>query len=132
MVYFHKHAMFRKDMRPRLLSRLSYIIAATSGNVHSDICAQRRFRSACAFAQSDKHLDSQGCRVSTCGQKRLLSDCADAQADLSLRWVYISDVTFYHDVAHRKTYFDFFLECLYCQTFKLCYLIHCILDKVFS
>ena len=33
-----------------------YNIAATSENVPSDMCARRRFRSACAFAQSDQHL----------------------------------------------------------------------------
>ena len=32
------------------------IKAGTSGNVLSDICAQRRFRSACAFAQADQNL----------------------------------------------------------------------------
>ena len=41
--------------------------AATPGNVHLDICAQRRFRSARTFAQSDQNLrwrilDSQGCK----------------------------------------------------------------------
>ena len=32
------------------------ILAATSENVSSDMCAQRRFRSACASAQSDQNL----------------------------------------------------------------------------
>ena len=32
------------------------IRAATSENVLLDMCAQRRFRSACAFAQSDQNL----------------------------------------------------------------------------
>ena len=31
--------------------------AATSGNVPSDLCARRWFRSACAFAYSDQSLD---------------------------------------------------------------------------
>ena len=30
--------------------------AAMLGTVHLDMCAQRRFRSACAFAQSDQNL----------------------------------------------------------------------------
>ena len=44
------------------------IPAASSENVSSDMCAQRRFRSDCAFTQSDQNLhwallDSQGCKV---------------------------------------------------------------------
>ena len=43
--------------------------AATSENVPADMCAKRRFRSACAFAQTDLNLrwrilDSHGCKVS--------------------------------------------------------------------
>ena len=38
---------------------------ATSENVPSDMWAQRKFRSACAF-------DSQGCKISSCGQLRLI------------------------------------------------------------
>ena len=37
---------------------LLYIWASTPENVPSDMCAQRRFRSACAFAQSDQNLPS--------------------------------------------------------------------------
>ena len=53
--------------------------AATSENVNLGMCAQQRFRSACALAQSDQniqcgHLDSQGYKVSSCGQRRLWSD----------------------------------------------------------
>ena len=33
-----------------------YVRAAKSESVPSDICAQQRFRSACAFAQSDQTL----------------------------------------------------------------------------
>ena len=56
----------------------------------SDMCARRRFRSACAFALSDQnlhwvHFGSKGCKGSLCGQRRLRSDCANAQSDLSLR-----------------------------------------------
>ena len=32
------------------------ICAETSGNVTKDMCAQRRFRSACVFAQADQNL----------------------------------------------------------------------------
>ena len=35
-------------------SYLNIILAAMSENVSSDMCAQRNFRSACAFAQSDQ------------------------------------------------------------------------------
>ena len=45
-------------------------------------------------------LDSQERTVSSCGQRRLLSDCVDVQADLSLRWTYISEVTFSRVTAH--------------------------------
>ena len=40
------------------MNSLTYnnIWAGMSENVLSDICAQRRFRSACAFAQSDQNL----------------------------------------------------------------------------
>ena len=53
-----------------------------SDNVTSDICAERRFRSACAFAQSDQNLHRThfGLRkLSVCGQWRLirLRRCAD-------------------------------------------------------
>ena len=33
-------------------------LIATAGNVPLDLCAKRRFRSACAFAQSDQNLPS--------------------------------------------------------------------------
>ena len=76
-----------------------YTRAAKSGNQPSDMCAQRRFRAACAFAQSDRIftrciLDSQGCKVSSSWQRRLRSDCAKAQADLSLLCAHIKKVRF--------------------------------------
>ena len=69
------------------------------------MCAQRRFRSDCAFAQSDQNLhwarfDSQGSKMCKCGQRKLLSDCVDAQADLSLCLAHMSDGTFLHVLAH--------------------------------
>ena len=72
---------------------------ATAGNVALDVCAQRRFRSDCAFAQSDQNLlwalfDSQGCTVSSCGHRRFWSEWADGQADLNLRWAHMSEVRF--------------------------------------
>ena len=62
------------------------------------MCAQRRFRSACAFAQSDQNLHwarfyNQECKVSSCEEQTLIR-CADAQADLSLGWVNMFDCTF--------------------------------------
>ena len=71
---------------------------ATSENVPSNMSAQRRFRSACAFAQPDQkfhraHFGSQRCKVSSCGQRRHWSDCADTQADLSLCLAHVSKGT---------------------------------------
>ena len=58
------------------LFNVSFTGAATPENVHADIGAQRRFRSACAFLQSDKNLywvrlGYQKDAVSSCGQRRL-------------------------------------------------------------
>ena len=57
--------------------------AAPSETVPSDICAQKRFRSACAFAQSDRnlfwaHLDSQWCSffMQTSKTRTRLRECA--------------------------------------------------------
>ena len=56
---------------------------------NSDICAQLRFKSACAFVQSDQNLHCMGTfciaqdPVPSCRKRRLFSDDADAQADLS-------------------------------------------------
>ena len=63
-------------LRNVLLARLN-IWDVTSENVPSLKCAQRRFRSACANAQSYETLhrvnfDSQGCKVSLCGGRRLI------------------------------------------------------------
>ena len=63
-----------------------------------DMCAQRRFRSACARRRliwifAGRILYSQGCIVSLWGQRELWSDCADAQADSSLRWAHMSEGT---------------------------------------
>ena len=40
----------------RPVSHRKDILTETAENVLSDMCAQRRFRSACAFAQSDQNL----------------------------------------------------------------------------
>ena len=52
-----------------------------------------RFRSACAFAQSDQNLpgrisESHGCTVSLCGQRRLC-ECAV----FLVRWTHMSEGT---------------------------------------
>ena len=68
----------------------------TSENVPSDMCAQRRFRSAGEFAQSDQSLhcphdetlQPQAFKVHTLD---LIS--ANVQADLNLRWEYMSECT---------------------------------------
>ena len=58
----------------------------TSDNVHSDMFAQRRFRSACAVAQSDQNLYCAYLEIAK-DTKFLHADnedtaCADAQTDL--------------------------------------------------
>ena len=64
-----------------------------------DMCAQGRFRSDCANAQSDQNLHwahYQGCKVSSCVQGRLCrSDCANAQANRGIRWAHMSKDTFF-------------------------------------
>ena len=80
-----------EPQRQKTYHIVQIIWTATSENVSSDICAHRRFRSACAFAQSDlnlhwAHLRSPWVQRSSCGQRRLWTDCADAQADLSFCW----------------------------------------------
>ena len=77
----------------------------TSEEWPTDLCAQRRFRSACAFAQSDQnfhwaHFDNQWYEVSSRGQWRVRSDCADAQSDLNLCWALMSQGTFSQVAAH--------------------------------
>ena len=63
---------------------------ATSENVPSVMCAQRRFRSACAFAQSDQNLHcahfwkTRMKRFFTLTTLTLIR-CVDSQADLTLR-----------------------------------------------
>ena len=61
-------------------------------------CAQRRFRSACAFAQADQnllwaHLVRPGCKVSLHAENEDWLDCTDAQTDLSVSWAHMSEVT---------------------------------------
>ena len=46
--------------------------SATSRNARLVICAQRRFRSACAFAQADQNLDWAHFGFFSCGQRRLI------------------------------------------------------------
>ena len=61
-------------------------------NVSSDMCAQRRFRSICAFAVLS---DSPLCFLEVKDAKFLhadhedVLDCADAQANLNFRWTHI-------------------------------------------
>ena len=74
-------------------------MCGTSENATFDMCAQRRIRKACAFAQFDQNLhwvqlDTKGCKISSYGQRRLWSYCANAQADLSLRLAHMSEGTF--------------------------------------
>ena len=71
----------------------------------------RRFRSDCAFAQTDPNLYwarfwNPRIQVSSCGERRLWSGCADAQVTLSLRWTYISKCTLSHVSAHFTIFQD--------------------------
>ena len=64
-----------------------------------DICAKRRLKSACAFAQSDESLrcplkETASLAISKCTQWRFRSDSANAQADLNLHWEHMSKGTF--------------------------------------
>ena len=65
-------------------------------NQQNDKCAQRRFRSVGAFAQSYQslrclHQETLGCQLPI--------GCT-AQADLSLCWAHMSFCWFYHELAH--------------------------------
>ena len=80
----------------------SYRWAAAWQNQQTDLCTQRRLRSAWASARS---YQSSQCtqwiakclKLSSCGQRRLWSDWAHAQSDLSLRWAHKPFCWFWHD-----------------------------------
>ena len=62
--------------------------AVTGENVPSDLCAQRKFKSICATAQSDhshRFPHDKKCILGypKCTQRRFWSDCVNAQADLN-------------------------------------------------
>ena len=63
------------------------------------MCAQRRLRSVCAFAQSDQSSLSAWRKLPIEAQRRLWSDWADAQADLSLHWAHMPFCWFCHKAA---------------------------------
>ena len=71
--------------KPRCLKPVLTVCESRPGeNTPSDMCAQRRFRSACVFAQSDRnlhwaHLDNHAFKDSPWGQRWHWSDCADAR-----------------------------------------------------
>ena len=117
----------------KMISKLSsdtHLIkwAASWQNQHDDLCAQRRLRSAWAFAQSEsawRNIKSSAIQWARCKDsdqtgricravrmkkhwvlsyplsalQRLWSDWADAQADLSLRWAHRSFCWSCHEVA---------------------------------
>ena len=97
------------------------------------VCAQRRLRSAWAFAQSDQsfrcaHEESLGPYLPIAwvltyplsAQWRLWSDWADGQADLSLRWAHTHFVGF---VMSRLMFLLFRLvrSCTMCRFVKMAY-----------
>ena len=78
-------------------SVLPFISAASSENVPSDMCTERRF-SQPANSRSLVRIFI-GCILTvkldiSCGQRRFRSVCGDAQADLSLRLMHISEGAF--------------------------------------
>ena len=84
------------DSRVSRMCRAAEIVnntwASTSENVPSDMCVQRKFRSACAFAQSD-----QNHQLAHFGLPRMqifLHQTAQI-ADLYLRWAHMSETTFW-------------------------------------
>ena len=87
--------------------KLTWKWAASRQNQQHSMCAQRRLRSAWAYAQMTgltivfavRSIGSLGPKLSSCRQRRLWSDCADAQADLSLRWARMPFCLFCHEAA---------------------------------
>ena len=98
---------------PAYLFHCYCIIIAKFSNMSPDmtkptkwLCAQRRHRSAWAFAKSDQIIrpvwsvfafymkKAWVLSYSLSAQRRLRSDWADAQADLSLRWAHTHSVGF--------------------------------------
>ena len=78
-----------------------------SENVPSDLYAQRRFRSACAYAKSDQnfhgaHFGQQRVQGFLYGQRSLCSGGPDAQAGLNFRWAHMSEGTFSHVYFSRE------------------------------
>ena len=68
------------------------IWAATSGNVPSHMCAQRRLRSALVRSPiSDLVVRMEILGYPKCAQWRFRSDCTNAQADLNLRQAHMSE-----------------------------------------
>ena len=93
------------------------------------MCAQRRLRSACASAQSDRSLHGMlfGQPRNQCflfrWPAKTLIDCKDAQADLSPCWAHIAYGTFFHGVAHRILYMNRFKrKCAFQHAQKCAYL----------
>ena len=74
--------------------------AASRQNQQNNRCAQRRRRSAGAFAQSDQSSLSTWRKLGSSAQQRLWSDWAHAQADLSFRWAHMPFSWFCHEAAH--------------------------------
>ena len=65
-------------------------------NVHLDMSAEQRLKSACAFAQSDQSLrcprEILHHWLRKCAKWRFWSDCANAQSDLNLHRTHMSEV----------------------------------------
>ena len=91
--------------RYRFIKNAYWVVsAATLGNVLSNMCAQRRFISVCAFAQSDQNFQRAHfglIRKLLYVDKLDWSDRANVQAGLS--WAHMSEGTFSDVVAHLGT-----------------------------
>ena len=97
------HQQCIMTMSSFLWSLMFFKWAASWHNQQNGMCAQRRFRSAWASAQSDQ---SSLCAQWVAKDPSFLhadskdwSDCADVQADLSLRWAHMTFCWFCHEAA---------------------------------
>ena len=66
-------------------------------NIPSDMCARQRFKSVCAFTQSDLNLHwAKFLRA----DNKDWSDCTGVQADLILQWAHVFEGAFSDILAH--------------------------------
>ena len=110
------------------------IFAATSDNIPSDMSAQRRFRSACAFMRSESSLSifwiAKDAKLITWEQQRLWSNFVAAEADL-FALAQVSEYTF-STLQHNllcvcEVYFwlnGWYFNCIYFHDYSCLQLYH--------